>query len=97
MAQKEIFVRSFISVLNGFEEVKKPFHATLPLRSSFAMSSLPGHQSEPCRARTCKRLRSLGIASEESIPPGWESIPGLTIKGLQIRAVSLATRKYRVR
>ncbi len=29
------------------------------------------------RARIFKRLRSPGIDSEESIPPGWESIPGL--------------------
>ncbi len=32
---------------------------------------------EACRARICKRLRSLGINSEDSIPPGWESIRGL--------------------
>jgi hypothetical protein len=37
-------------------------------------------------ARICKRLRSPGIDSEESIPPGWKSIPGL-IKGLQIQAL----------
>ncbi len=29
------------------------------------------------RARICKRLRSSGIASNESIPPGWESMRGL--------------------
>jgi hypothetical protein len=29
------------------------------------------------RARICKRLRSPGIDSNESIPPGWESIPEL--------------------
>jgi len=29
------------------------------------------------RTRSCKRLRSPGIDSNESIPPGWESIPGL--------------------
>ncbi len=29
------------------------------------------------RAPVCKRLRSPRIDSEESIPPGWESIPGL--------------------
>jgi hypothetical protein len=29
------------------------------------------------RVRVCKRLRSPGIDSEESIPPGWELIPGL--------------------
>ncbi len=29
------------------------------------------------RARICKRLRSSEIGSEESIPPGSESIPGL--------------------
>ncbi len=32
----------------------------------------PAHIS---RARICKRLRSPGIDSEESILPGWESIP----------------------
>jgi hypothetical protein len=37
------------------------------------------------RARTCERLWSSGIDSEESIPPGWESIPGL-LEGLQLRA-----------
>jgi hypothetical protein len=35
----------------------------------------------------CKRLRS-PIDSEESIPPGWESIPG-PLKGLQIRALDI--------
>jgi hypothetical protein len=29
------------------------------------------------RARVCKRLWSPGIDSSESIPPGWESTPGL--------------------
>ncbi len=28
-------------------------------------------------ARICKRLRNLGIDSEESIAPTWESMPGL--------------------
>jgi hypothetical protein len=29
------------------------------------------------RARICKRLKSPEIDSKESIPPGWETIPGL--------------------
>jgi hypothetical protein len=32
------------------------------------------------RARICKRLRSPGIDSMDSIPPGWESSPGLIQK-----------------
>jgi hypothetical protein len=32
---------------------------------------------EISRARIRKRLRRPGIDSEEWIPPGWESIPGL--------------------
>ncbi len=35
------------------------------------------HESRKNRARICKHLRSPGIDSEELIPPGWESIPGL--------------------
>jgi hypothetical protein len=37
------------------------------------------------RAGICKRLWSPGLDSEESIPPGWELIPGL-FEGLQLRA-----------
>jgi hypothetical protein len=39
-------------------------------------------------ARINKRLKRPEIDSQESIPPGWESIPGLpvSLKGLQIRA-----------
>jgi hypothetical protein len=36
-----------------------------------------GSSYRPARARICKRLRRPGIDSEDSIPPGWESIPGL--------------------
>ncbi len=40
--------------------------------------------------RICKHLRSPGIDSEESNPPGWKSIPGL-LKGSQIRALVFFT------
>jgi hypothetical protein len=36
-----------------------------------------GLSYRPARARICKCLRNIGIASKESIPKGLESIPGL--------------------
>jgi hypothetical protein len=39
-------------------------------------------------AQICKRLRIPGIDSKELIPPGWESILGLSLKGTQIGAQS---------
>ncbi len=39
-------------------------------------------------AQICKRLRIPGIDSKGFIPPGWESIPGLSLKGLQIGSLS---------
>ncbi len=47
------------------------------------------------RARIYKRFRSPRTDSEESIPPGWESIPGELLKCLQIRAQENIIRKFR--
>jgi hypothetical protein len=41
------------------------------------------------RARICKRLWRPGIDFDESIPPGWESIPGLLKSSTNTGSVQL--------
>jgi hypothetical protein len=47
------------------------------------------------RARICNRLWSPGIGFEESIPPGWESRPGLlNLKDIKIRAHTVFKTRF---
>ncbi len=49
----------------------------IPTETDFSSQQLYMPECFVQRARICKRLRSPGMDSEESISAGWEPIPGL--------------------
>ncbi len=77
--QSLIFLPSFHKINNTIERKTNVVWISFFTRGAICwlLGSFWDYQHSPW-ARTCKRLRSLGIDSEESIPPGWKSIHGLS-------------------
>jgi hypothetical protein len=73
----------FFRFLNVYTVIENIFGHTFLEKNSFLVDTFIASdcdQQFKIRARICKRLRSIGIDSKQSIPPGWESIPGLLKK-----------------